>query len=310
MEIGANRGELARMLSWIQARPVPREVAVEGAKGFGRALTLLLLAAGEEVIDVPTHLTAQGRRTSRRGGKDDEGDAIIIARVAVREPNLPRMDAAHLDADMKLLVDARDQLVQEQIRVRNRLHALLIGLSPGHQAVTGALTSRAAVKRARQLAMAERTSDPVRAHLALVAIRRLGSLEKEIAELGALIASQLDLGVHEHLLAIPGVGPLTAAKILGETHDARHFPQRPRSQLTPAPRPSLRAAEHHPAPARPWREPAAQPRPVHNRPNPGAMAPRCAHLPGAQTRRRQERGRSSTMPETPPRCRRVPSHDP
>lgn len=223
-ETGANRSELARMLTWIQALPVPREVAVEGAKGFGRALTLLLLAAGEEVIDVPTHLTAKGRRTSRRRGKDDEGDAIIIARVAVQEQNLPRMDAAHLDADMKLLVDARDQLVQEQIRVRNRLHALLIGLSPGHRAVTGALTSKAAVKRARQLAMAERTSDPVRAHLALVAIRRLGSLEKEIAELGALIANQLDLDVHEHLLAIPGVGPLTAAKILGETHDARHFP--------------------------------------------------------------------------------------
>jgi len=70
----------------------------------------LLLAAGEDVIDVPTHLTAQGRRKSRRRGKDDEGDAIVIARVAVQEESLPRMDAAHLDSDMKLFVDARDQL--------------------------------------------------------------------------------------------------------------------------------------------------------------------------------------------------------
>ena len=38
----------------------------------------------------------------------------MIARVALREPDLPPMDAAHLDADLKLLVDARDQLVQEQ----------------------------------------------------------------------------------------------------------------------------------------------------------------------------------------------------
>lgn len=29
---------------------------------------------------------------------------------------------------------------------------------------------------------------------------------------------------HPNLLAIPGVGTLAAAKILGETHDARHFP--------------------------------------------------------------------------------------
>lgn len=224
LESGTDRTELARMLEWIQALPAPRRVAIEGAKGFGRALTLLLLDAGEEVIDVPTHLTAQGRRTSRRRGKDDEGDAIIIARVAVREDGLPRMDAAHLDADMKLLVDARDQLVQEQIRVRNRLHALLIGLSPGHRAITGALTSKAALQRARQLATKEKATDPVRAHLALTAIRRLGALDKEITELGTLITAQLNHQSHRHLLAIPGVGQLTAAKILGETHDARHFP--------------------------------------------------------------------------------------
>jgi len=224
LDTGTDRTELARMLAWVQSLPAPRQVAIEGAKGFGRPLTLLLLAAGEEVMDVPTHLTAQGRRTSRRRGKDDEGDAIIIARVAVREESLPRMDKAHMDADMKLLVDARDQLVQEQIRVRNRLHALLIGLSPGHRAVTGALTSKAALQRARQLATKEKATEPVRAHLALAAIRRLGSLEKDVAELGALIADQLHHDTHQNLLAIPGVGQLTAAKILGETHDARHFP--------------------------------------------------------------------------------------
>ncbi len=41
--------------------------------------------------------------------------------------------------------------------------------------------------------------------------------------LGALIANQLHQDSHRQLLAIPEVGQLTAAKILGETHDARHF---------------------------------------------------------------------------------------
>jgi transposase len=220
---GTDRGELARMLAWIQGFPAPREVAVEGAKGFGRALTLHLLQAGEQVIDVPTHLTAQGRRHSRRRGKDDEGDAIIIARVALREEGLPRMDAAHLDADLKLLVDARDQLVEEQIRVRNRLHALLLGLHPGHRAVTGALTTKVAVRRAHTLAMKGRAEDPVRAHLALNAIRRMRALDAEIHDLQARIFEHLAREPHENLLAIPGVGLLTAAKILGETHDPRHF---------------------------------------------------------------------------------------
>ncbi len=65
-------------------------------------------------MDVATSLTAEGRQRSRRPGKDDEGDAVVIARVALRETELPRMDAAHLDADLQLLVGARDQLVDEQ----------------------------------------------------------------------------------------------------------------------------------------------------------------------------------------------------
>jgi len=55
------------------------------------------------------------------------------------------MDEAHLDADLRLLVDARDQLVQEEARVRNRLHALLLTMSPGYQTNTGPLNSRPAL---------------------------------------------------------------------------------------------------------------------------------------------------------------------
>lgn len=221
--ITANARELADFLGWVQSLPAPRQVAVEGAKGYGRTLTQRLLAAGETVVDVPTTLTAEGRRRSRRPGKDDEGDAVVIARVALREPDLPRMDAAHLDADLQLLVGARDQLVDEQARMRNRLHALLLGLTAGHREVTGALISQAALRRARSLALKGRAHDPVRAKLAMAAIRRLHALTTEIKAMETDIAQALELRPHTHLMAIPGVGPLVAAKILGETHDVRHF---------------------------------------------------------------------------------------
>ena len=68
--ITANARELDRFLVWVQTLPAPRQVAVEGAKGgYGRRLTQRLLAAGETVVDVPTTLTAEGRRRSRRPGK-------------------------------------------------------------------------------------------------------------------------------------------------------------------------------------------------------------------------------------------------
>jgi len=143
------------------------------------------------VVDVATHLTAQSRKNSRRRGKDDEGDAIAIARVALRESGLPRMDADHLDADVKLLVDARDQLVAEQTRTRNRLHALLIGMVAGHRAETGALISNVALQRARSLALKARRQEPIRARLALAAIRRLHAISAEITALETAMAGAI-----------------------------------------------------------------------------------------------------------------------
>src|SRR5919199_1022020 len=147
-EVDASEAGLAQLVQWLGRFRGDRLVAVEGAHGCGLPLTRRLLAARESVVDIPSQLTASGRRSSRRRGKDDEGDAIVIARVALREVDLPRLQVAHLDADLKLLVDARDQLVAESTRVRNRLHALLLVLAPGYRAQTGALISHTALDTA------------------------------------------------------------------------------------------------------------------------------------------------------------------
>jgi transposase len=222
--VGADAAELGRLLGWITSFEGERLIAVEGAKGFGLALTRLLLEAGEQVVDVATHLTAESRKRSRRRGKNDQIDAVAIARAALREPGLPRMDQAHLDAHLKLLVDARDQLVAEQCRVRNRLHALLGAIAPGYREHTGALITAPALGRARSLTLKARSLDPVRAKLALAAIRRLRALDQEIADLERHITAQVRRRNPTHLLAIPGVGMLVAGKLLGETRDIRHFP--------------------------------------------------------------------------------------
>jgi transposase len=119
----ADPAGLEHLVTWVGGFDAPL-VAVEGARGFGLALTRRLLNLSLEVVDIPTHLTASGRKGSRQRGKDDESDAVVIGRIALRERDLPRLMLSHLDADLKLLVDARDQVVAEGTRVRNRLHAL------------------------------------------------------------------------------------------------------------------------------------------------------------------------------------------
>lgn len=223
IEVGAGVEELDRLTTWIGLLAGNRLVAVEGAKGFGLALARRLLGAGETVVDIPTHLTADGRRSSRRRGKDDEIDAITIARVALREPDLPRLTIEQLDADLKLLVDARDQLVAEATRVRNRLHALLLVLAPGYRDDTGALSSKAALSTAKRLVLRGRATEPVRAKLALAAIARLHQLEAEADDLEDEIKTAVAARQPTRLLEVCGVGPIVAAKILGETRGVERF---------------------------------------------------------------------------------------
>lgn len=118
--VRSDAGELDRLARWIAGMGPERVVAIEGARGFGLALSRRLLASGETVIDVAPALTASERRSSRRPGKDDRGDAVAVARVALREKGLPRASAEVTDSDLKLLVDARDHLVAEATRTRNR----------------------------------------------------------------------------------------------------------------------------------------------------------------------------------------------
>jgi hypothetical protein len=90
---------------------------------------------------------------------------------------------AHLDSDLKLLVDARDQVVAEGTRVRNRWHALLLTLSPGYREQTGGLSSKRALVIACRLTLRARVTDPVRCRLARTAIRRLHAIDAEAAGL-------------------------------------------------------------------------------------------------------------------------------
>jgi transposase len=224
LTVGAGSDGLEALDAWIAEQAPVELVAIEGARGLGLPITRRLLAVGAEVVDVPTHLTALGRRSSRSRGKDDESDAVTIARVALREPALPRLAPSHLAADLKLLVDARDQVVAEGTRVRNRLHALLIALAPGYRDATGSLATAAALRRARRLVRAAEGSDPVRARLALAAIRRLRAVEAEAGALEAEIRALVEASSSPRLLAICGIGSLVAAKLLGETHDIGRFP--------------------------------------------------------------------------------------
>jgi transposase len=207
------------VLRWLQALPTPRCTGIEGSGGLGAALCALLLAAGEEVREVPAALTYRERRRTRRPGKSDPADALAIARVVLREDDLPRVRGPHDHRDLKLLVDYRDQLLAEQTRVRNRLHSELQVLVPGYRAHVGELTRAGGIEAARRLLTGR--SD-VAADLAELRLKRLEALGAETLMLKRRI-EELIADRHPALTAICGVGPITAARFLGEVGDPRRF---------------------------------------------------------------------------------------
>lgn len=196
------------------------EFAVEDCRHVSARLERALLDAAQTVVRVPPKLMAQSRSSARTRGKSDPIDALAIARAAVREPDLPRAEHTHDSRELKLLVDRRDDLVAERTRAQNRLRWHLHELDPEFDIPARGLDLRRQQDRAQARLEALPASLVRRLALEILGdIReltaRINALEKEITALVTVQAPQL--------LALPGCGPLTAAKLVGETANPARF---------------------------------------------------------------------------------------
>lgn len=89
-----------------------------------------LLAAGQQVVRVPTKLMAQTRKSARSRGKSDPIDALAVARAVMRETDLPLATHDETSRELKLLTDRRDVLVAQRTSAINRLRWLVHELDP------------------------------------------------------------------------------------------------------------------------------------------------------------------------------------
>jgi transposase len=223
--VKARRDGHLKLLAWArsQARAAGLELAwaVEDVRHVAGNLVRDLLAAGERVVFVPPKLMAGQRRGGRERGKSDPIDALAIARAALREG--AALPAARLDEatrPLRLLTDYRDALVKDRTKMACRLRWHLHDLDPDLAPAAGALSRPAA--RARLAAALDALPPSAVRRVAAAMLERIAGLSEEIDALAAEITAAVTAQAPA-LLAIPGTGPLTAAKILGETGDIRRF---------------------------------------------------------------------------------------
>ncbi|MBB6120443.1 IS110 family transposase [Nocardiopsis algeriensis] len=212
---------LERLLAWIRPLAQGRPVlwAIEGGPGLGRAVADALLLHGQQVVWVPVRaMAAQRRITATRGAKSDVIDAVAVARAAMADPHLARHRIDPRVRQIRLLVDLRADLVERRVAVANRL-ATMVHVELEH--APGGLSSGAALARVRQVVAAAAVEETVRwVLLALVGeleglLARIREVERRLRELVEPVAP--------HLLAIAGVGVVSAAVLLSQVGDVERF---------------------------------------------------------------------------------------
>jgi transposase len=202
-------------MEWIEAQHPDRVVGIEGSGSYGAGLARALLAAGEDVREVPAFLSHRERKKRPARGKSDVNDAVAIARVVSRGEGLSSPLRCEVFQDLKLLTDHRDQLIRARTQLINRTHRDLVVSHPGYDRRIPKLTSKKNLRAAVTLLRGDRSirADLIRDRVA--EIRKLGDkiagVEKQIA------AKVCESGTT--LTQLPGIGFIVAAKILGEVGD-------------------------------------------------------------------------------------------
>ena len=209
-----------QLLAWARSLCEERVFALEDCRHVSGSLERFLIRRGERVLRVPPKLMAGQRKGHRSFGKSDPIDALSVARAALREPALPVATLAGIEREVALLLDHHDDLVGERTRAQNRLRWHLHDLDPEIEIPPRRLSREVWLRRlARKLSRAEQTTQ-VRVCRAL--LRRLRALLRETRAL----ERELQALITEHapgLLALPGCGTLTAARLISEVASVERF---------------------------------------------------------------------------------------
>jgi transposase len=204
---------------WARSFGMARRWAVEDCRHVSRRLERDLLGAGEQITRVPPKLMAATRSAARTYGKSDPIDALAVARAALREPDLPTARLEGPERELRLLVDHREDLVAERVRIMARLRWHLHELDPSWEPAPRSLD------RAKTWTIIEARLAGVEGLVARLARNLIGRCRQLTIEINALHTeiTAIITPLAPALLAICGCGPLTAAKIVAETAGVDRF---------------------------------------------------------------------------------------
>jgi transposase len=222
--VAATTAGHAKALAWARVEFGPDLVwGIEDCRNLSARLERDLLSAGQQVVRVAPKLMAQTRASARTRGKSDPIDALAVAQAVLRNPDLPIASHDEVSRELKLLVDRREDLVAQRTSTINRLRQRVHELDPAAEPKPASLhRERPRALLADWLA----TQSGLLAELVRDELADITRLTEAIDTLTVRIGQRVRQ-VAPTLLALPGCGELTAAKLVGETASVARFKSEP-----------------------------------------------------------------------------------
>lgn len=187
---------IKKLLRWLAKRTTERiQVGMEATNRYWEAVAYALHEAQHSISVINPKLIARHAETTMRRNKTDPQDAMVIADfVAKHQPRAWQPPSA-ARRELTCLARHRQALLDDRQRARNRLASL-----PPSAQVRGSL---------------ERQIEFLDAELAQLA----GQLKQQVKQDAALYED------YQLLLSIPGIGAITALRLLAELPDLGLFGQ-------------------------------------------------------------------------------------
>lgn len=202
----------AYLRRWAESHGNPDELVfgIEGAGSWGAGLCQHLQHAGHAVVEVE-----RPRRAARRAGKSDRIDALAAAKHVLVGEKLSTPRRRGVLSAVRALLNARRSTIAERTRLLNQLQALNVTAPVALRERIGDGTGKQLERRL--LSLRSRAGSDLEERAIFGVMRDLAARSRALAadakryehDLAELVRS-----LDDTLLDEPGIGPISAAKLL------------------------------------------------------------------------------------------------
>jgi transposase len=197
-------------------------IGIENTQNYARKFGKFLLQNNQKLKEVNPVFTGKKRKAHTCSDKTDQIDSVMIARITRDEADyLPDVREDLEAEELNVINRQREELVKEQTRIKNRLHAKLTQINPEYKEKYGKLKNKGAIKK---LETAFKKTQDIFEKLVLQDIQLLKNITEEVKNLEKmLLEKQKANTLLQNLGTIDGIDTVTACKLVGIIGDIQKF---------------------------------------------------------------------------------------